>query len=190
VPDEPETIRIRDYPTPPVKKLIEDFGCPIVEQDDLIRVIREEERRRKTVWSWIDKFVEEEAPQWANDQDTLVIEVPLANLAGLRCLNFTQQVWALQPSLFGYTPWGGRAFVRMWWDPEHSPMRALVQGYKRYNDMGGLTPRELEPYGAFRPSVKVLNLWAILTGVDFQLSLKRVDEVDTLGVVARLRRSC
>ena len=89
-----------------MKKLIEDFGCRIVEKDDLMQAIRDEERRRKAAWSWIDKFLEEETPGWINDQDTLVIEVPLTNLAGDRCLHFTQQVWGLQVSRFEYTVWG------------------------------------------------------------------------------------
>src|SRR5262245_25121467 len=104
--------------------------------DDLMQAIRDEERRRKAAWSWIDKFLEEEAPGWINDQDTLVIAVPLANLAGDRCLRFTQQVWTLQIGRFEYTVWGGQGFVRMWWDSERSPMRAKVQGYKRYIEGG------------------------------------------------------
>jgi len=144
VPDEPEEVRICDSGLTLVKKLIEDFGCRIVEKDDLMQAIRDEERRRKAAWSWIDKFLEEEAAGWINDQDTLIIVVPLANLAGDRCLHFTEQVWALQVRRFEYMVWGGRGFVRLWWDPELSPMRAKVRGYKRYIEGGGSAPSELE----------------------------------------------
>lgn len=160
---EPDRIRICDHPIPLVKEFIEDFGCRIVEQDGLMRAIRDEERRRNAAWSWIGKFLEEEAPRWVNDQDTLVIEVPLAerlsenalsdsgkprrrgscgrsrilsNLTDHQCLHFAQRVWALQASLFEYTVWGDRGFVRLWWDPGRSPMRAMVHGYKRYLDVG------------------------------------------------------
>jgi hypothetical protein len=131
MPDEPEVLRICDH-HPHVKEFIEAFGCRIVEQADLMQAIRDEERRRKAAWTWIDKFLAEEAPQWINDQDTLVMEVSVANLAGEQCLNFTQQVWMLKPSLFAYMIWSGRGFVRMWWDPERSPLRAIVRGYQRH----------------------------------------------------------
>jgi hypothetical protein len=161
--DEPERIRICDHPIPQVREFIEDFGCRIVEQDGLMQAIRDEERRRNAAWSWIGKFLEEEAPRWVNDQDTLVIEVPLAkklsenalsdtgnprkqrgcgrsrivsDLTVHQGLHFAQRVWALQASLFEYTVWGDRGFVRLWRDPERSPMRALVRGYKRYLDVG------------------------------------------------------
>ena len=53
---------------------------------------------------------------WVNDMETLFFEPPLENLTGSQSLNFTQQVWMLQPSVFEYQVWAGRAFVRMWWD--------------------------------------------------------------------------
>jgi hypothetical protein len=131
MPDDPEELRICDH-HPRVRKFIEDFGCRIAERADLMQAIRDEERRRKAAWTWIDRLLEEEAPRWINDQDTLVMEVSVANLAGEQCLNFTQQVSMFQPSQFEYMVWGGRGFVRMWWDPEQSPLRAIVRGYKRY----------------------------------------------------------
>ena len=142
MPDEPEEVRVCDSGLILVKELIENFGCCVAEKDDLMQAIRDEERRREAAWSWIDRFSEEEAPVWVNDQDTLVIAVPLANLAGDRCLHFTQRVWALQPCLFEYAVWGGRGFVRLWWDPGHSPMRAKVRGYKRFIEGGGSAPRQ------------------------------------------------
>ena len=67
-------------------------------------------------WPWVQSWIAEEGSTWVNDLETLVFEVPLTNLTGRASLGFTQDVWMLQPSVFEYQTWGGRTFVRMWWD--------------------------------------------------------------------------
>jgi hypothetical protein len=52
--------------------------------------------------------------------ETLVFEIGLEDLIGSTALNFTQDVWMLCPSHFEDQVWGGRAFVRMWWDRSQS----------------------------------------------------------------------
>jgi hypothetical protein len=103
-----------------VTRFLKTFGCSLIGRDDIEGRIRAIARDRGEDWPWVDKWVKEEGPEWVNDMETLVFEVPLENLTGSDSLNFTHQVWMLQPSLFGYQSWGDRAFVRMWWNRDRS----------------------------------------------------------------------
>ena len=103
-----------------VKKFLKEFACRLVEANDIEEAIRGIAAARGEGWTWVARYVEEEGTRWVNDLETLVFEVPLENLTGSQSLNFTQHVWMLQPSIFAYQNWGGRGFVRMWWDRTRS----------------------------------------------------------------------
>ena len=82
--------------------------------DEIHQAIREAGRGKR--WAWVDKWLNEEGPEWVNDMDTVVFDFPSEGLAGEKSLEFTQMVWRLQPRRFEYQVWSGRCFVRMWWD--------------------------------------------------------------------------
>ena len=103
-----------------IREFLKGFDCRLAEISDLEAIIRGIGRARAEDWPWVDRWFTEEAPRWVNDMETLFFEVPLEKLSGAESLNFTQHVWMLQPSLFEYQVWGGRAFVRMWWDRKRS----------------------------------------------------------------------
>jgi hypothetical protein len=119
MPEEPEknclgtTIdHIRDF--------LNGFDCRMAEAGALKGIIRGIAEARCESWPWVDRWFREEAPPWVNDMETVFFEIPLEKLTGSESLRFTQGVWMLQPSAFEYQVWGGRAFVRMWWDRERS----------------------------------------------------------------------
>jgi hypothetical protein len=87
-----------------VKKFVKSYGCRLVEAEDILDRIRATEAQSK----------------WFNNMETLVFELPLDNLTGSKSLNFAQDMWMLQPSVFAYRVSGDRGFVRMWWDPLRS----------------------------------------------------------------------
>jgi hypothetical protein len=99
-----------------VRKFLKAFGCRLVETSVMEEIIRGIAKARGEDWPWVEKWFREEGPRWVNDMETLFFEPPLENLTGSQSLEFTQQVWMLQPSIFEYQVWGDRAFVRMWWD--------------------------------------------------------------------------
>ncbi|QEH39088.1 hypothetical protein OJF2_77000 [Aquisphaera giovannonii] len=97
-----------------VMMLLATCGCRLVEREDILQSIRAAGRGKR--WTWVEKWVDEEGPRWVNDMDTVVFEFPSEGLTGERSLAFTQMVWRCQPRDFWYQVWGGRCFVRMWWD--------------------------------------------------------------------------
>ena len=103
-----------------IRKLLESFKCRLAQASALEDIIRGIAMDRGEDWAWVDRWFKEEAPRWVNDMETVFFETPLENLSGAESLNFTQHVWMLQPSVFEYQVWDGRAFVRMWWDPKRS----------------------------------------------------------------------
>src|SRR3954466_11685084 len=94
--------------------LLASHDCRLVESDEITRAIRDAGRGKR--WAWVDKWVTEEGPKWVNDMDTVVFVFPSGDLTTEKCLEFTQMVWRLQPCVFEYQVWGGRCFVRAWWD--------------------------------------------------------------------------
>jgi hypothetical protein len=69
-------------------------------------------------WPWVEKWASEDALRWSNDFQNLVFELPLVNLTGRKCLEFMSDVGMLNASGLEYQTWGGRTFVRMWWDDD------------------------------------------------------------------------
>ena len=72
----------------------------------------------------MDKWSEEKEGglQWVNDQQTLVIEVPMKKVD----LNFTQQIWFFRPDLFEHMEWGVHGFVRVWWNTIESAHHKIM----------------------------------------------------------------
>lgn len=101
-----------------VRKFLDRCGGRAVGMEAVLRAMERQSRSRGEdwPWPWVAGWVEEQGPRWVNDDATLAFEIPLDKLSGPRSLDFTQQVWMLQPSLFEYMVWGDRSFVRMWWD--------------------------------------------------------------------------
>lgn len=95
-----------------VKNLLAAFGCRLVGLEEIVQAIHQQRRRQR--WTWIEKWVAEEGPLYVNDMHSVVFEFPVGNVAGPKCLEFTQIVWMLQPSVFEYQTWSGRSFVRIW----------------------------------------------------------------------------
>jgi hypothetical protein len=114
---------------PQVRKFLKDFACRLTGADAIEETIRKIASARGEDWPWVARWAAEEGPRWVNDAETLVFEVPLETLAGARALNFTQEVWMLQPSLFEYQAWGDRGFVRAWWDRSRSAFPGQVGRY-------------------------------------------------------------
>jgi hypothetical protein len=104
----------------PVRTFLKRFHGRLAGIDAIEKTIRGIARSRGEDWPWVAKWIAEEGPRWSNDMETLVFEIGLEDLIGSTALNFTQDVWMLCPSLFEYQVWGGRAFVRMWWDRSQS----------------------------------------------------------------------
>jgi len=92
----------------------------MAEASALESIIRGIAKDRGEAWPWVDRWFREEAPRWVNDMETVFFEIPLEKLTGSQSLSFTQHVWMLKPSVFEYQVWGGRAFVRMWWNRKRS----------------------------------------------------------------------
>ncbi len=103
-----------------VKKFLKCYGCRLVEAEDIVDAIRGVAIQRGEDWPWVDRSAAESRSEWINNMETLVFEVPLVNLTGSKSLNFAQDMWMLQPSVFAYQVWGDRGFVRMWWDRRRS----------------------------------------------------------------------
>jgi hypothetical protein len=99
-----------------VREFLETYGCYLADHADITGEILGVMNNRGEDWPWVQSWIAEEGSTWLNDLQTLVFEVPLTNLTGRASLGFTQEVWMLQPSVFEYQTWGGRTFVRMWWD--------------------------------------------------------------------------
>lgn len=99
-----------------VKRLLADFGCRLVELEDIVQAIHQQRHRQR--WTWKEKWIAEEGPKYVNDLHTVVFEFPSGDVPGPKCLEFAQLVWMLQPSVFEYQTWSGRSFVRIWWDPD------------------------------------------------------------------------
>ncbi len=114
---------------PQVRKFLKEFACRLTGADVIEQEIRKVASARGENWPWVAKWAAKEGPRWVNDMETVVFEVPLETLAGSRALNFTQQVWMLQPSSFGYVVWGDRGFVRVWWDRSKSAFPGQVGRY-------------------------------------------------------------
>lgn len=114
---------------PQVRKFLEEFHCRLTRADAIEETIRKIASARGEDWPWVAKWAAKEGPQWVNDMQTLVFEVALETLAGSQALNFTQQVWMLQPSSFGYQVWGDRGYVRVWWDTSRSAFPGQVGRY-------------------------------------------------------------
>ncbi len=114
---------------PQVRKFLKEFACWLTGADVIEQEIRKVASARGENWPWVTKWAAKEGPRWVNDIETLVFEVPLETLAGSQALNFTQQVWMLQPSSFGYVVWGDRGFVRVWWDRSKSAFPGQVGRY-------------------------------------------------------------
>jgi hypothetical protein len=114
---------------PQVRKFLKEFACRLTGADPIEQEIRKVASTRGENWPWVAKWAAKEGPQWVNDMETLVFEVPLETLAGSQALNFTQQVWMLQPTRFEYQTWGDRGFVRVWWDRSKSAFPGQVGRY-------------------------------------------------------------
>ena len=101
---------------PEARRFLERFGCRPLDISAISERI--EQARRGRDWSGMTKWVAEVGPAWVNDLTTLVFEVPLDRLSGQSSLEFTQQVWMLQPSLFEYLVLdrADHGIVRMRWD--------------------------------------------------------------------------
>jgi hypothetical protein len=112
-----------------VRKFLREFACRLTEVDAIEQEIRKVASVRGENCPWVAKWVAKEGPQWVNDMETLVFNVPLETLAGSRSLHFTQQVWMLQPTSFGYQVWGDRGFVRVWWDRSRSAFLGQIGRY-------------------------------------------------------------
>ncbi len=102
-----------------VKKFL-SYGCRLVAAEDILERIRDVARNRGEKWPWVARWAAEAQSEWINNMETLVFEVPLDNLTGSTSLNFAQDMWMLQPSVFAYVVWGDRGFVRMWRDRSRS----------------------------------------------------------------------
>jgi hypothetical protein len=99
----------------PGKRLVESYGLRLADHTDITAEILKMMNGRGEEWPWVEKWVSEEAPGWANTPDTLVYEVPPGKLVDRQALDFTQDVWMCQPRLFEHQTWGSRTFVRMSW---------------------------------------------------------------------------
>jgi hypothetical protein len=102
----------------PVRKFLRNFDCRLVDTAEIIARAKEEAVIRGEVWTWMDKWSadKEAGLRWVNDQQTLVIEVPMKKVD----LNFCQQIWFFQPDLFGHMRYGVHGFVRLWWNTVES----------------------------------------------------------------------
>jgi hypothetical protein len=120
MPEEPENA-CRGILDQRVAKLLAACGCRLVKLEDLIQSIHDAGRGKRI--PWLEKWVNEEGPEWVNDMDTFTFDFPAGGVTGQTSLEFTQGVWMLQPSVFEYQVWSGRCFVRMWWDPIDSEWR-------------------------------------------------------------------
>jgi hypothetical protein len=114
---------------PQVRKFLKEFARRLTGADVIEQEIRKVASARGENWPWVAKWGAKEGPRWINGTETLVFEVPLETLAGSHALNFTPQVWMLQPSSFGYVVWGDRGFVRAWWDRSKSAFPGQVGRY-------------------------------------------------------------
>jgi hypothetical protein len=99
-------------------KFFRTYGCHLVDHTDITDEIRGVMYSRGEDWPWVAKWASEDAQAWSNDFQTLVFEIPLVNLTGRKCLEFMSDVGMLNASGLEYQTWGGRTFVRMWWDDE------------------------------------------------------------------------
>ena len=122
-----------------VTKFLRTYGCHLANHTDITNEIRGMMNTKGEDWPWVEKWATEDALAWVNDLQTVVFEVPLSNLAGRKCLDFTQEVWSFQPSVFEYQTWGGRTFVRIHWDDQSSCGR-LVQAIKSASNQGNEPP--------------------------------------------------
>jgi hypothetical protein len=105
---------------PELKKFLKRHGCQLVEWEHIEATIRSVALERGENWPWISKVSAESQSVWVNNGETVVFAVPLESLAGRASLEFAQEMWMLQPSVFEFQVWGDRGFVRMWWDPSRS----------------------------------------------------------------------
>jgi hypothetical protein len=110
-------------------QFLKTYGCRLIDHAEITSEIHRIMNGRGENWPWVEKWASEDALAWANDLQTLVFEIPLASLTGLNCLNFTQEVWQFQTSLFEHQTWGNRTFVRMCWDDQstHTHVMRLIR---------------------------------------------------------------
>ncbi|MDR3619460.1 MAG: hypothetical protein P4L85_08925 [Paludisphaera borealis] len=97
------------------KLLIEGYGLRLADHSDITAEILNMMNARGEAWSWVERWIAEDAPRWRNTPDTLVFEVPPGRLADRQAVDFTQDVWMCKPQVFEHQTWGGRTFVRMSW---------------------------------------------------------------------------
>lgn len=97
------------------KRFIEGYGLKLVEHPEITGEILKMMNGRREEWLWVEKWLSEDAPLWANSIDTLVIEIPRGELVDRQAVDFAQGVWMLKPTSFEHQTWGNRTFVRMTW---------------------------------------------------------------------------
>jgi hypothetical protein len=110
-----------------IRDFLNAFDCRMAEASALEGIIRGIAKARGEAWPWVDQWFREEAHRWVNDMETVFFEISLEKLTGSHSLSFTQHVWMLQPSVFEYQVWSGRAFVRMWWNRKRSAFPEQAQ---------------------------------------------------------------
>jgi len=106
--------------TAPVKCLVESYGLKLADHTDITGEILKMMNGRGEEWPWVEKWIAEDAPNWTNSPDTLVVEVPPGKLVDRQAVDFTQDVWMCQPRLYEHQTWGGRTFVRMSWSRHYT----------------------------------------------------------------------
>jgi hypothetical protein len=129
-----------------VNKFIRTYGCHLANHTDITEEILGTMNNRDEDWPWVKKWTTTDAPAWVNDSQTLVFELPLSNLTGRNCLDFTRDVWNFQPTIFEHQTWGGRTFVRMYWDDQSSYYRTM-QAVKSVHYNQGLETGGLSDFG-------------------------------------------
>ncbi len=97
------------------KRLVEVYGLKLADHSDITNEILKMMKGRGEDWPWVDRWQAEGAPLWTNSPDTLVFEIAPGQIVDRQAMNFTQDVWMSQPSIFEHQTWGGRTFVRMSW---------------------------------------------------------------------------